>query len=312
MSLSSVKSTLKEAELIFWSNHFKRALYNITSGSTAITSSTSTTWEYIVRLLPVAMVTKLELTDCVVNFDVDSHNLTPAKGPFGSLVLVGGVLKITRHLNNIETTCLLKDSYLHLSGLSHTPDDLEVLPSSSHHVWGRVIGLGSVTLNMMSSSSLRNVIIKGRGQTIIFELSELMLYTLSQLTEHFRGRYGNGSHNDITPINSTPPPHNKQWIDYLVSNMSLSVEGVNIIMYQDSPSELLLFFRTDSCSLQGKRLDCYKVAIDELYYLPLYFQCLSVSNLPNAGLLDIDHCFLQYNQVCNIYIFREIHALIVY
>lgn len=44
--------------------------------------------------LPVAMVTKLEVSDWIMDFDVDNSTLCPTKGSLCQLVLVDGALKV--------------------------------------------------------------------------------------------------------------------------------------------------------------------------------------------------------------------------
>lgn len=297
--------------MAFWARHFREIISSIKTSS----PSTSSSFSSLTGLLPVVMVTKLDLTDCVVYFDVANRLLAPKKGgAFASLVMVGGGVKLTKgHGQNMDVTCQFKDTYVHLvGGANHTPDDSEVLPSSSFHVWGRVLGLGSGTCSLSLSGDERphpSVIINGRGQSIIFEISNSTLSTLIQLSNHFRNRYGNGNHDDtdtptktiLTPTQSSTPPMQliKTLIDS-IKNISLTVEGLNGIIYDNEAtptSPLLLYLRVDSCSLINNCINFYSVGCDDLYYIPVYFECVSVCNLPSGGLLDIDNCCIQYNQV---------------
>lgn len=293
----------------------------------------------LIGRLPVVMVTKLEVSDFVADFEVDKQELSQGKGPFASLVVVGGIIKLTRSVEIFTGFLQLKNSYIHMSGLGHTPrpDDPEVLPLSSHHVWGRVVSIGSGTLITNGNFSLAednegeelssNVSISGNCVSMVTEVSDVTLSTLFQLMSHFKRRY-------FPPLPPPPPPStplsselgdtktdqtslttpdeieatgstssNKTGLASLASlvdSFSFTIDGFNGLIYEDreSPSPpLFICLRIDSLSLKDWSIDYYRVAIDELYSLPPYYQCLSACNLPNGGLLDIDHCSLSYEQV---------------
>ena len=89
ITLNSLKALINEYEVCYWLNHFKK---NLSGSSSKYNSSTSVLEK--AYSLPVAMVTKLEVSDWIVDFDVDNTTLHPFKGALCQLVIVGGVLKV--------------------------------------------------------------------------------------------------------------------------------------------------------------------------------------------------------------------------
>ena len=320
---------------MYWKSHFHEVAKKIKSLSALPPSSPDAPNENetllnLIGRLPVAMVTKLELSDFVTDFEVDKRELSQGKGPFASLVCVGGIIKLTRSEDVLNGFLQLKNSYIHLPSLGHTPrpDDSEVLPLSSFHVWGRVLSLGSGTLvlngNFPSGGDNEgdelnpSLNISGSCVSMVTEISDVTLSTLFQLMSHFRQRYfpldtppSSSDDNDsktgqtsLTSFDETADQSRHQTalsrLTSLVESFSFTVDGFNALIYEDRevPSPpLLLCIRLDSLSSKNWAANCYRIGIDELYSLSPYFQCVSACNLPAGGLLDIDHCSLSYEQV---------------
>uniref|UniRef100_A0A1X7V154 FMP27/BLTP2/Hobbit GFWDK motif-containing RBG unit domain-containing protein n=1 Tax=Amphimedon queenslandica TaxID=400682 RepID=A0A1X7V154_AMPQE len=333
MAVNSVKTCVKEGELMYWKTHFHEVMRKIKTLSTSPPSPLDMpnnnedqdilNW---IHRLPVAMVTKLEVSDFVTDFEVDKRELSQGKGPFASLVCVGGIIKLTRSEEVLNGFLQLKNSYIHLSSLGHTPrpDDPEVLPLTSFHVWGRVLSLGSGTLvlngNFPSGGDNEGeelnptLNISGSCVSMVTEISDVTLSTLFQLTSHFRRKYfpplppdsetsdRKTGQTSVTSLDETD--HSKRQtglsrLASLVDSFSFTVDGFNALIYEDreDPSPpLLLCIRLDSLSSKNWTANCYRIGIDEQYSLAPYFQCVSACNLPNGGLLDIDHCSLSYEQ----------------
>ena len=129
MAINSVKTCLKEVELMYWKKHFHEVVKKLEPPSASPRSSSPSSPSSpssltpsvpsgdhqalfnLIGRLPVVMVAKLEVSDFVADFEVDKQELSQGKGPFASLVVVGGIIKLTRSVEIFTGFLQLKNSY---------------------------------------------------------------------------------------------------------------------------------------------------------------------------------------------------------
>ena len=108
---ASLRGVVKETDVLYWSQHFQRTLTStMTTPTTGTTSTSESNFMRFGLVFPVAMVTKIEVSDVLIDINLDNQLLCPEKGSLCQFILVNTIVKVgLTHFKHLRYILCFKD-----------------------------------------------------------------------------------------------------------------------------------------------------------------------------------------------------------
>lgn len=92
---TSLRGVVKETDVLYWSQHFQRTLASTMTTPTTITTSTpESIFMRFGLVFPVTMVTQIEVSDVLIDINLDNQLLCPEKGSLCQFILANAIIKV--------------------------------------------------------------------------------------------------------------------------------------------------------------------------------------------------------------------------
>lgn len=113
----SLRGVVKETDVLYWSQHFQRTLTSTMTTPTVVTTPTSESiFMRFGLVFPVTMVTQIEVSDVLIDINLDNQLLCPEKGSLCQFILANAIIKVDlTHFKHLRYINYYNDEIIYFS-----------------------------------------------------------------------------------------------------------------------------------------------------------------------------------------------------